>query len=149
MLIVAWDLDGTLVHTREANLAAYRSFCVRPPHDFHTRPWREWCLAEHHDQKSQLLPSYLRRYASPTPLMRLFRGMGGDIITNASSPAIATLREIFPELRTARIHGGLSPEEKVDWLNRAALPGLYIDDSIRTVEMVRRRTRWQAQLVTF
>lgn len=149
MLIVAWDLDGTLVHTRDANLAAYRALGVRPPLDFHTRPWQEWCSAEIHDEKGRLLPAYLRRYATPTPLLRLFRGMGGDIVTNASPPAIAALREIFSELRTARIHGGLSPEEKVDWLNAASSPGLYIDDSIRTVEMVRRRTQWQAQLVMF
>ena len=149
MLIVAWDLDGTLVHTRDANLAAYQALGVRPPSDFHVRPWQEWCSAEVHDEKGRLLPAYLRRCATPTPLLRLFRGMGGDIVTNSSPPAIAALREIFSELRTARIHGGLSPVEKVDWLNAASLPGLYIDDSIRTVEMVRRRTQWQAQLVMF
>lgn len=149
MLIVAWDLDGTLIHTREANLRAYHAIGVRPPQDFHVRPWQEWCSELDHDEKGRLLPAYLRRYAAPTPLLRLFRGLGGDVVSNSSPPVISTLREIFPELRSARIHGGLSPMEKVNWLNRAELPGLYIDDSVRTVEMVRRRTKWQAQLVMF
>lgn len=144
----AWDLDGTLIMTRDANWYAYLHLGVTPPADFHIRPWQEWCTQSIHDQKGDIIGSYLRRYARPTPMLQIFRQTGGVILTNASRPVIRHLTGMFDELRNAEIHSGLRPEQKIEWL-RNNEPGVYFDDSESTVQMVRERTRWSAISVQF
>jgi hypothetical protein len=145
---VAWDLDGTLVLTREANMAAYRRIGVEPPEDFHLRQWREWCEPRKHQEKGTHIAYYLRRLGRPTPLLGVFGQIGGRILTSASPPVVAALREQFPELRKAQIDSELDRAAKIRLLLRSS-PGLYLDDSIETVEMVRRETPWRAAVVSF
>lgn len=144
---IVWDLDGTLVHTRAANLRAYRSVGVEPPEDFHVRPWQEWCSPADHDRKSEVVVEVLLRHAAPTSLMALHERLGGSILTSASPAVIHALVQRFPRIRSSLVEGSHTPAEKVQWLSQRE-PGIYVDDSERTLAMVRARTRWRTLLCT-
>lgn len=142
-----FDLDGTLVQTRAANLAAYKELGVEPPEDFHIRPWQEWCTKEVHDAKGQIIARYLQVAAHATPLMPVYDQIGTAILTNASDEVVHTLCGMFETLRRATIVQ-LKPDQKVAWLRKRP-PGFYFDDSIPTVLKVREQTRWVAAFVQF
>lgn len=142
-----FDLDGTLVHTRSANLAAYQELGVTPPPDFHTRPWQEWCTPEVHRAKGLIIGRYLKVASAATPLMGVFEQIGHTILTNASDEVVSALCDLYEPLRRANILH-MKPDEKVAWLRKQP-PGFYFDDSLETVHKVREQTRWVAAYVQF
>lgn len=143
--MIVWDLDGTLVDTRKANLYAYESIGVTPPVDFDTRPWQDWCTEKDHNRKSDVIHLYLDKYARPTVLMPWYRQVGGTVLTNASWPVV---KWCFEKFDLAPVLHGYTPNMKVEWL-AARPPGVYLDDSKRTIELVRRKTNWCAVQVRF
>jgi len=150
-----WDLDNTLVHTREAALQAYRLTGTVPPEDFHTRPWQTWCSEEDRARKEIAYPDMLQRFARPTPLFDLWRVKGGPIITNTAAASVDVLCKIFPELHDATIVAGMTPDKKIALLLRLSgdgsggLTGVYVDDSAETCRRVREETQWQTIQVQF
>jgi len=147
-----WDLDNTLVHTREAALQAYLLTGTVPPEDFHTRPWQTWCSEADRLSKEEAYPTALRAHARPTPLFDLWRAKGGPIITNTSYTSVEVLCELFPELRQVPKGAGMTPDMKIDFLRmtgEAIGEGVYVDDSAETCRRVREETQWQTIQVQF
>ena len=148
MLPLVWDLDGTLVDTKQANRLAYKSLGINPPDDFHVRPWQEWCSEEVHDEKGKIIGRFILNHARPLQLLNVWEANGrGKIITNASTEAIQAIRNTFPQLADADIKGGLRSYEKTAWLRVYAPTGVYFDDSEKTIALVKEETRWTAVLV--
>lgn len=143
--MIVWDLDGTLINTRTANLNAYEHIGVRPPPDFDTRPWQEWCSERDHARKGDIIHKYLARYATPTPLLDWYYQVRGPILTNASEQVC---RFLIDKYDLFEVNSAMTPEMKVEWLADRR-PGLYLDDSKRTIDMVRRSTSWCAVQVRF
>lgn len=147
MLPIVWDLDGTIVSTREANLMAYRSLGVEPPEDFDLRHWTTWTDKVTHDAKGQRIAIFIAKYATAGPLYSLYHRYGGHILTMASVPVIEALE---PWIRSdSWIIRAEGRDEKVDYLRQTQLHGIYFDDSEETVERVNRETRWTAVLAQF
>lgn len=144
---IAYDLDGTLILTRQANLRAYRVVGADPPEDFHTRPWQTWTTKGVHDAKNSIVDKFLREMAVATPLLGIYTQTGGSILTNASETVVEVLRGMFPGLYGARIYR-MTPDEKLDWM-RARDPGFYFDDNVELIARVNRETRWTAAWVRF
>jgi len=147
-----WDLDNTLVHTREAALQAYLLTGTVPPEDFHTRPWQTWCSEADRLRKEEAYPTALRGHARPTPLFDLWRVKGGPIITNTAPASVDVLRRMFSELNDVPIGAGMDPTSKIEYLrllSEDGLTGVYVDDSAETCRRVREETKWQAVQVQF
>lgn len=140
---LVFDLDGTLVRTREANQAAYASIGVDPPIDFDVRPWQEWCSPEDHARKVEVFPKYLATMATTLPTLSILRATGGSILTNCHRKSWEAIKTVFPELRAYVIFYEKTPDEKISLLN-AGKPGVYFDDSPSMVRRVREETAWQA-----
>lgn len=141
----AYDLDGTLADTKEAVRSAYMDVGVTPPWDFYLLTWQEWLSNEElHAAKNAV---YLRKYVKtvkPLPLANLFQHTGGTIITGASmSAAFAVTQHLFPGTLVNVCHS-LNSDGKVAILNRIATTGIVFDDSIDTIELIRRDTKWTA-----
>jgi hypothetical protein len=147
-----WDLDNTLVHTREAALQAYLFTGTTPPDNFHTRPWQTWCSPEDRELKERMYPTMLLQFARPTPLFDLWKVKGGPIITNTAPTSVDVLRRMLPELNDVPIGAGMDPTSKVEYLQILSgdgLTGVYVDDSAETCRRVREETKWQAMQVQF
>lgn len=139
---LVFDLDETLVHTKEANRQAYACVGAWPPQDFHVRPWQEWCGKDTHERKMQVLDKF-RGLMTPGPAFYLLVRAGGSILTNASTGSLSVILGAFPVLREFETYHEHDPEMKIRWL-RTETPGAYFDNSLRMVERVRRETGWQA-----
>ena len=145
---MVWDLDGTLVETRYANLMAYKSLGIKPPEDFNVRPWQEWCTKEAHDAKGRIIKNFILNYAKPLQLLDVWQANGrGVILTNASHEAVDAIRERFGVLATADIWIGMNSQEKVRWLAAQPRHGIYFDDSQKTINLVKEHTKWHTVLV--
>lgn len=131
---IAWDLDGTLLETREANLMAYRSLGVEPPIDFNIRPWREWTDKETHDRKNFVIGPFLRTYCSWLPCVDVWRRYPGPVVTMCSHPVLAHLKFVLPADMT--ILRADDREGKLRILRNLGPSGIYVDDSPRMRKMV-------------
>lgn len=148
---LVFDLDGTLVSTREANLAAYRSIGVEPPENFHVRTWQSWCTHESHERKQDALPQFADRIRK-LPLSHLFiratvrntNNLSTFILSNASRRSFSIIFQAFPFLGQARTFFiEYDQEKKLSWL-RDNGPGIYFDDDLHFVDTVRSRLRnWE------
>lgn len=99
-MLYAFDLDGVLVDTQEANRRAYLSIGTTPPPDFHQRPWQEWTDAATHDRKNTELPRF-RDLIKILPLIELVWKILPDvrIISMCSQGAYDLLIEKEPIFR--------------------------------------------------
>jgi hypothetical protein len=116
-LIAAFDLDGTLVDTYDAVLAAYRSVGVEPPPGWWGKPWKQWLDSEAaHSAKNEVYPAHLHM-ARPLPPLSLLKlhGRAGDkvwILTGASLQAtLAVGKKFLPAIGPA-YRTDLSAEDK-------------------------------------
>lgn len=145
---LVWDLDGTLINTRQANYLAYKSLGINPPDDFHVRPWQEWCTQEAHDAKGRVIDGFILNHAKPLQLLDVWEANGrGTILTNSSWEAVEAIRRRFPQLADAGIHHEINSEGKTWWLAIQPTAGVYFDDSEKTINRVREMTEWTAVLV--
>lgn len=133
--------------TRQANYLAYKSLGIKPPPDFHVRPWQEWCSKEAHDTKGLIVHQFILNHAKALQLLGVWKANGGPILTNASAEAVLAIRYKFPELADAEIYHGLDRIAKTSWLMGYRPTGIYFDDSEKTVATVKEETGWTAILV--
>jgi hypothetical protein len=147
---VTWvfDLDGTLVLTQAAVIAAYEHVGICMPPQAWGRPWVEWLrteagLPDHaaHAAKNRVYPSYLARLARPTGLLRHAVINRCPILTGASNDAVRAVEACFEvDLNVAGF--GLSLQDKIEWLNDNT-PGVYVDDDEKHRRAVSERTLWK------
>lgn len=146
-MMLAFDLDGTLIETWPAHLAAYREVGVEPPLTAQFEPAREWLKDESaHEAKKKSFLRHLRMLSRPLPAMRIFQNCGGVVLTGASESSVRDMQLIYPSLRGASIIPGMDTAQKLIWM-RDAKPGVYFDDSPKVVEIVRDGTDWEAVCV--
>jgi hypothetical protein len=150
MIPLAFDLDGTLVDTREANLRAYRAAGAEPPAHFHRVRFAEW---HGHDsgnriarRKAELYPAFLETHGRALPLYDMFVvERGGTVLTGASLAGAEAVRALFPHLGSD-VHCGMTLQDKLEWL-RLHPPGVYFDDDKHACRMVSTLTKWRAVCV--
>lgn len=142
----AYDLDGTLVDSREAVVQAYRRAGLEPPPDFWGRTAKEWnCPAEVHRRKNALYPDTLARFGRRLPLADLYDLTGGVVLTGASyEAALAAMWFLGMTVRLDRVFASCTLEVKLETLRRLGGPGLYFDDDPTTCARVREIPGWQA-----
>ena len=141
-MLLAFDLDGTLVDTRDAVLKSYRAAGVEPPHDFWGKPWRAWLSDKQaHDRKNEEFrkPDTLKA-VKRLKTMELFCQDHSLVLTAASAPAARVILAHY-DLRPAALFWELDAEGKVEVLNSHPA-GIYFDDDKSICDMVKRRTSW-------
>lgn len=147
MVRSVFDLDGTLVQTRKANLMAYQEVGVVPPDNFHQIPWNRWASKEQHDNKNVILKRTMKEYARRMPLLDVaLQTIGAVVLTNASDPALDLLLEMFPELYNLTIYNRLSGAAKAQHilsLYGNDEKGVFYDDCLLTCQLVQQVTGWQ------
>lgn len=142
-MLLAFDLDGVLIDSREANLKAYRIAGFEPPEDFYSRAWETFCSREIHDMKNMHFrdtASFVRRM----PLMRLALATDSTVLSFCSAEALTSLTRHLPVLQNLDIRTGLRSEDKIRHLQRmGGIPGVYFDDDAKMCERVSDMTGWQ------
>lgn len=144
-MLCVFDLDGTLISTREANRRAYEEVGADPPANFHQISWNLWTSAWIHDRKNELLPRMLRECGRVLPLMDLALEQRNTIVlSNCSDAALAAMREIWPELQRLTIHNRMNSAAKATHIKKSfSERGAYFDDCVSTCHLVRLVTGWQ------
>lgn len=145
MIPLAFDLDNTLIDTREANRAAWAAVGIDDPQEY--RPAREWATRQMMVAKAIVYPMHLERTAKVLPVAALLQRNGGIILTAASDATVAALVKQFPWLAFFEIYNELNLDQKVALLN-CKKPGIYFDDWDVAVQVVKERTLWRTVNVT-
>lgn len=158
-MLLAFDLDETLVATRDANIWAYERVGVRPPSNFHLVPWQNWISDEVHARKQKFLPEGLSRHGRLLPASRILLASGADansemstirvIVTRASKESLEAIRGAYPHLfrSVTRIFFALTDQQRLNVLQRLypEMTGLYFDDDESTCDDVARLSdRWRS-----
>ena len=140
--MLVFDLDGVLLDTRSANLAAYQAVGVTPPEDFHQRPWEEWCSPGHHDAKNRVFPQCLDSVKT-LPLFEYAWCRGGAmVVSSISNEAFGALEAKFRLWRGLNLVLGLRLHERLALLRQWG-SGVYYDDSRQTCDEVAKLGGWQ------
>jgi hypothetical protein len=145
-VLYAFDLDGTLIDSREAVLTAYRAVGVEPPPDFFGKSWREWLLdpVKHKAKNAVYLKMIEEGLVKELPLLELYRTLDryehAYILTGASLEAGAAIvkRWGFAQDRT---YFGLSLDNKLQWM-QFYRQGIMFEDNEFAVRRMRKETRW-------
>lgn len=144
-MLVVYDLDGTLVDTRLANLRAYEKAGITPPCDFHIRDWKTWTTSKIHDAKNRFLESVMAENVVELPLLENAQEEGAMVLSNISFDAFNILR-LHVNLVSLYIHIEMDSMAKVKFLKDMEEEhriGIYIDDSLLTCQLVQQMTSWQ------
>lgn len=120
MFLFAFDLDGTLIHNRQAVVEAYRMAGIDMPYDAWGKPASAWLpedAAQAHAAKNQFYPKALELYAKPGRALNLFRAVAYHndvlIVTGASQQgAAAAIKFLGIDIATNHVHTGCSALEK-------------------------------------
>jgi hypothetical protein len=131
MTRVAIDLDGVMIDSRRALVAAYRAAGVEHVPNV---PWRAFCSAEQHAEKNRVYPEMLRLYARVLPLGHVADLLDWQVLTGASEASVAAIRSALG-LRLDRVLTGLSAAEKIRWAS--TYYDLYLDDDPLVIEGLR------------
>lgn len=134
-----FDLDGCLVDTHAAVLAAYRMAGVTMPPGAWGKPVGDWCTAAQHERKNRAYPAALSDYSTPGPAMLIWDDLivSKGILTGASRAAVDAVLNAYPRLRDAKfIHCGLSRLEKREFLLSVMGDGVYVDDDREAGEAI-------------
>lgn len=153
MLRLVFDLDETLVATREANRAAYAEIGVTLPPESDHRPHAEWRVAidpEARQRKHEVFEKHLRQRGRLLPAHRfLYVNYNSVVIlTGTSQESWCTICRLFPNLSPFPAHCNMGPDAKIKWLLAQTQTGIYFDDWDYMVRRVREETSWQAINVT-
>mgnify|MGYP000959187926 CR=1 FL=1 len=155
MSLVVFDLDGTLVDTRDAVVTAYAEVGIHMPTQAWGRPWQDWLpgsaslngrsAKDVHAAKNRVYPACLARLARPTPLLTYAAVKQSSVITGASKEAVEAIQQQF----NVKLNVGgynMTLNDKIYWLNEAyqsAEDCIYIDDDESTREHVYYGTHWR------
>lgn len=147
MTELVFDLDETLVSTREAHRAAYRAAGIPVDEERDHLPARFWLHRNDLGKlraKHEAFPEFLRVLGKRLPAMGIFaQAASSQILTGTSFESVVALRGAFDELRSARVQYAMGPEDKIRWFLCRA-PGLYFDDNANFVARVNQETTWRA-----
>ena len=159
-MIHVFDMDGTLVDSRDAVRASYADVGITMPDDAWGKPWRHWLpqlcsrstelAQEVHQNKNE---AYMRRIGQvrPLPLARSLAllhgriGMRTAVVTGASHAAAHhILTKIIGVAIEPEEHGVLlSTEQDLSGKAHAIAAfasvhdeGIYYDDDLRTCEVI-------------
>lgn len=169
-MLYAFDLDGTLVDTKDAVLRAYRAVGVEPPEDFFGRTWREWLTDEDkHEAKNLIYVKNVGRWTKRLGLMDVMHDLRKEkafqhrsepqnmvyVLTGAShdaAKAVLNHHLSYPQLNHEQLHTGLRMEGKAAVLNDLQKKqtsehlshsyGIYFDDDEETCNYIRENTKW-------
>jgi len=142
-VLYVFDLDGTLIDSGRAVLAAYRAAGLEPPPDFWGKPFNAWSDDwRAHDKKNKLYPEMLKKFGKRLPCADLMEITGGHILTGASRDATLYALQ-FLNLHVEGIHTDCDDAEKLRQLGQQEEPGIYFDDDYRFCQRVRELTKWQ------
>lgn len=154
-----FDLDGTLVDSKELVVASYKAIGVTPPKDFFGKSWKEWLKGndthtaeELHRAKNDYYIALIPRHLKPLPLLKLYKSLmrydtvgltyAPVIITGASLDATKAVLENLGLSNVAyNVHTEMSVEDKIRWMI-GRCPGIMFEDSIEAAEKMKRETRW-------
>ncbi len=141
-MLYAFDLDGTLIDSREAVLESYRAVGVEPPPDFFMRSWHEWLSdSTLHDAKNRV---YIQKLSliKPLPLIRLYFDLGQpSILTGASSVAVDMIAKAFG-LKRRMIYPELTLVDKIKMMNNIKEGGIMFEDQLEAAQRMRSETKW-------
>jgi hypothetical protein len=141
-MLTVFDLDGTLIDTREAVVMAYREAGVEMPSWAWGLPWRQWLNDQDaHDRKNACYAKMLRRHAHALPLLDYAIDHFSPVITGASCEAVVAVKYIYPGLNV--VLTGATRAQKIAWLRTVTPAGLYVDDDDITLQLVSRETTWR------
>jgi hypothetical protein len=144
-MLYSFDLDGTLIDSREAVYASYVEVGVSPPADFFSRPWQEWLNDETlHNRKNVV---YVQKIPliKPLPLMELYKDLRSrlhlpTIMTGASKVAAHAIANYF-NLDHSLLYSELTVTAKINMMNRTR-SGIMFEDQRESAERMKRETRW-------
>ncbi len=145
-MFYAFDLDGTLVDSHDAVLAAYRHVGVEPPPNFFSLPWREWLHDEKkHDQKNEVYIDQFLILVKPLPLLLLYHSIGDTqnqriIMTGASRDAALAIADRFG-LDHKTMHYEMSVDVKIRRMN-TMYTGIMFEDQQEAATKMRKETQW-------
>lgn len=141
-----FDLENTLVHTKEAVRAAYVAAGVDLPEDFFVMPWPSFCSAEEHNRKNEIYHHFAYKIRI-LPAFNLWRATPGAVILSGiSEAALGVVRDTVPELQQARIHYGMHRKQKIDFVAHLKGGGLYVDDDVQACLAVSQLGGWQVMI---
>jgi hypothetical protein len=141
-----FDLDGTLIDTRDAVVEAYRRAGALMPRDAWGKPWWEWTDARTHDIKNLHYAYIYEVWVKPLPLLKTALRLNAPVITGASVAAVELAKKRFGPLNVQLTAADVS--QKILFLNElnreedGSRKGVYVDDDPRTREAVREETTW-------
>lgn len=147
-MLYAFDLDGTLVDTRQAVLRAYMDVGVTPPDDFFVRPWHTWLTSYEnnqakHDAKNARYRE-LMHLVRPMPLLELFRELSRHnkvVLTGASKDAVHTIYTHF-DIKCSKTLWGLTVDQKIGYMNSFGDRGIMFEDQLQAADKMRKETKW-------
>lgn len=138
-----FDLENTLVATRDAVASAYQAVGVELPEDFHVRNWREFCTEAQHAAKNHIYHHFAFKMRI-LPAMSLWRSLPTALILSGiSEAALEVVLNNVPVLEGARIIPALPRVRKIEFISKLKGGGLYVDDDIDACLQVRQLGGWQ------
>lgn len=148
----AFDLDGTLVDTKELVRKAYIHAGVVPPDDFFGKTFFEWFTGdpqeaqEVHSNKQQYYMEHIKS-VKPLPLMELLKalvlaGRAPTILTGASATSYQLLSSVFPILVDVQAETSLNLAGKIRYMNETAPIGIMFEDNLKAIEPLKKGTGW-------
>lgn len=151
-MFLVFDLDGTIIDTKQAVYAAYASVGVQMPEDAWGKPWYEWLDdSDAHRRKAEVYHEFIPGYSRPLPLLDIALEEQVPIITGASSNAVASIKQHYGDLNVVR--SGCSLEDKGAMLDNLQFEVvfqyghhkcIYVDDCERTrAYLQKERTTWE------
>ncbi len=140
-MLYAYDLDGVLVDTQQANLAAYHTINIQPPPNFHQIHWTEWCHRNHHDNKNKVLPQF-KHLIKPLPLLEFALEHPGPVYTMCSMPAFDLIMEAITDMRPRTVWFVTQAERLAALIKLGGIDStFYFDDNPEFCKIAARTTK--------
>ena len=141
-MLLAFDLDETLLDSRKAVYEAYHHVGVEMPLDAWGKPWRNWLDDEDaHDAKNYVYPEFLQKFGRPLPLRDLCVANPSSLILTGASKegASRSLEFLGLDVLDNRFFHSLSRSKKIETLRKITWSqgkGLYFDDDKVTITLL-------------
>ena len=138
-----YDMDGTLIDTKEAVFRAYESANFNMTEELWNKPWQEIGISkEQHDEKCKIYPHFLKKYSKPLALYYLYQKIPGYILTGASLDACREIVKLY-NIPHYMIKCNLTKEEKIQILQGLGYENCYYyDDDVSIENDIITRTRY-------